>query len=85
MSITGALQPPEFTEQALCAQTDPERFFPDKGSSSRPAKNVCLRCEARVECLQWALSTGQKWGVWGGKSARERRKMKSDRPPQSAV
>lgn len=76
MSISGALQPPEFTEQALCGQTDPELFFPEKGASSSEAKRICLACLARSECLVWALKTQQRWGVWGGLSARERRKLR---------
>ena len=37
-------------ERALCAQTDPESFFPEKGGSTREAKKVCLACEVRSEC-----------------------------------
>ena len=39
-------------ERALCAQTDPEAFFPEKGGSTREAKRVCLSCEVRAECLE---------------------------------
>ena len=42
-------------ERALCAQTDPEAFFPEKGGSTREAKRVCLSCEVRQECLEYAL------------------------------
>ena len=42
-------------ERALCAQTDPEAFFPEKGGSTREAKRVCLSCEVRGECLEYAL------------------------------
>jgi WhiB family redox-sensing transcriptional regulator len=60
---------------ALCAQTDPEAFFPDKGESPRPAKRVCARCEVRAECLQYALDHGERFGIWGGLSERERRAL----------
>ena len=43
-------------ERALCAQTDPEAFFPEKGGSTREAKRVCLSCEVRAECLEYALA-----------------------------
>ena len=43
-------------ERALCAQTDPEAFFPEKGGSTREAKRVCLSCEVRQECLEYALA-----------------------------
>jgi WhiB family redox-sensing transcriptional regulator len=60
---------------ALCAQTDPEAFFPDKGESPKPAKRVCARCEVRAECLQHALDCGERFGIWGGLSERERRSL----------
>ena len=42
-------------ERALCAQTDPEAFFPEKGGSTREAKKVCLTCDVRDDCLEYAL------------------------------
>jgi WhiB family redox-sensing transcriptional regulator len=66
-------------ESALCAQTDPELFFPEKGGSVREAKKVCMACPVRAECLEWALDTGERYGIWGGLSERERRKVKKQR------
>jgi WhiB family redox-sensing transcriptional regulator len=63
-------------ELALCAQTDPEAFFPEKGGSTREAKKVCLSCDVRGECLEYALSNDERFGIWGGLSERERRKLK---------
>lgn len=63
-------------ERALCAQTDPEAFFPEKGGSTREAKKICLSCEVRVECLEYALERDERFGIWGGLSERERRKLK---------
>ena len=63
-------------ERALCAQTDPEAFFPEKGGSTREAKKVCLSCEVRVECLEYALGHDERFGIWGGLSERERRRLK---------
>lgn len=63
-------------ERALCAQTDPEAFFPEKGGSTREAKRVCLTCDVRAECLEYALSHDERFGIWGGLSERERRKLK---------
>ena len=65
----------EWQERALCAQTDPESFFPEKGGSTREAKKVCLSCEVRVECLEYALEQRIEHGVWGGCSERERRRI----------
>ncbi len=63
-------------ERALCAQTDPEAFFPEKGGSTREAKKVCLTCEVRDDCLEAALMNDERFGIWGGLSERERRKLK---------
>jgi WhiB family redox-sensing transcriptional regulator len=61
---------------ALCAQTDPESFFPEKGGSTREAKKICASCEVRGECLEYALSNDERFGIWGGLSERERRKLR---------
>jgi len=63
-------------ERALCAQTDPEAFFPEKGGSTREAKRVCLSCDVRGECLEYALAHDERFGIWGGLSERERRRLK---------
>ena len=59
-------------EDALCAQVDPELFFPEKGQPSRDAKKICATCDVREQCLQWAMAANQRHGVWGGLTARER-------------
>ena len=71
-------QPEEMTwqENALCAQTDPEAFFPEKGGSTREAKRICVGCEVKAECLAYALSNDERFGIWGGLSERERRRLK---------
>jgi len=61
---------------ARCAETDPEIFFPEGGQSTEPAKKVCRRCEVRGECLQDALAKGERFGVRGGLSERERRPLR---------
>ena len=63
-------------ERALCAQTDPEAFFPEKGGSTREAKKVCVSCDVRAECLEYALAHDERFGIWGGLSERERRRLK---------
>ncbi len=62
--------------RALCAQTDPEAFFPEKGGSTREAKKVCQSCDVRSECLDYALANDERFGIWGGLSERERRRLK---------
>jgi WhiB family transcriptional regulator, redox-sensing transcriptional regulator len=67
---------PDWQERALCAQTDPEAFFPEKGGSTREAKRICAGCEVRAECLEYALAFDERFGIWGGLSERERRRLK---------
>ena len=75
------LEMPRFRERALCAETDPELFFPEKGGSPRRPKSVCNGdadrepCPARDECLAWALKNAEA-GVWGGLSERERQRLR---------
>ena len=69
-------EPAGWQEKALCAQTDPEAFFPEKGGSTREAKGVCSSCEVRSECLEYALENDERFGIWGGLSERERRRMR---------
>ncbi len=61
---------------ALCQQVDNEIFFPDKGGSTREAKQVCAACEVQPQCLEFALRNDERFGIWGGWSERERRRLK---------
>lgn len=61
---------------ALCAQTDPEAFFPEKGGSTRDAKKVCGACTVKQECLDYAMANDERFGIWGGLSERERRRLR---------
>jgi WhiB family redox-sensing transcriptional regulator len=67
--------PPEWTLAAVCQSVDPEIFFPEKGGSTREAKLVCARCPVRAECLTYALEHGERFGIYGGLSERERRAL----------
>lgn len=67
-------------ERGLCAETDPEAFFPEKGGSTREAKRICQGCEVRRECLDYALANDERFGIWGGLSERERRALKHSLP-----
>jgi WhiB family redox-sensing transcriptional regulator len=69
---------PDWQENALCAQTDPEAFFPEKGGSTREAKRICSGCDVRAECLEYALAHDERFGIWGGLSERERRRLRRE-------
>ncbi len=73
-----------WNEGALCAQVDPELFFPEKGGSTRDAKQLCRACDVREACLEYALEHEQRYGVWGGLSERERRRMVRQRQEVAA-
>lgn len=62
-----------------CAETDPEAFYPDKGATGADAKVVCAGCLLRVECREWAISTAEPWGIWGGTSVKERSQIRKCR------
>lgn len=80
MLILPETEPEEMSwqERSLCAQTDPEAFFPEKGGSTREAKRVCLSCEVQSDCLEYALENDERFGIWGGLSERERRRLKRE-------
>lgn len=60
----------------------PDVFFPDTGTSPAPARAVCKGCPVAEECLQFALAEGIREGVWGGKTATERRRLRPTKAPR---
>ena len=64
---------------ASCLGIDPDLFFPERGESTREAKAVCQGCCVREHCLESALQNTEKFGVWGGLSERERRRIRRQR------
>lgn len=68
---------------ALCAEVDPDLPFPEKGGSTREAKKVCRACPVQSECLLYAVRNDERFGVYGGLSERERRRLR--RPTGAAA
>jgi WhiB family redox-sensing transcriptional regulator len=66
-------------QRANCTGVDPELFFPQRGTSTREAKEVCRGCLVQAECLDYAIANGEKFGIWGGLSERERRRVRRAR------
>ena len=66
-------------DEANCHGVDPDLFFPERGASTREAKEVCRGCVVRLDCLEFALVNGEKFGIWGGLSERERRRLRRQR------
>lgn len=71
--------PPAWREHGACRGVDPNIFFPERGESCVEAKAICAGCPVRGECLDYALDLGEKFGIWGGTSERERRRMRPTR------
>lgn len=72
-------------DSALCAQTDPEVFFPPQGGCIAVPKRICAGCDVRAECEEYAVSTGQENGIWGGMSPRVLRRRVRERAAASGV
>jgi len=70
---------PGWQDLANCLGVDPDLFFPERGASTREAKEVCRGCVVQHECLEAALANGEKFGIWGGMSERERRRIRRAR------
>jgi WhiB family redox-sensing transcriptional regulator len=69
---------PDWYADAVCAQTDPELFFPDKGGTNTQAKTICATCPAINDCLAYALTDPETiTGIWGGTSQHERKAMRA--------
>ena len=66
-------------DYANCRGADADLFFPERGASTRKAKAICGACEVKGECLDYAIEMGEKFGIWGGLSERERRRVRRER------
>jgi WhiB family transcriptional regulator, redox-sensing transcriptional regulator len=70
---------PGWQELSNCIGLDSELFFPERGEATEEAKRICFHCPVKVDCLEYALTHFIKVGVWGGRSERERRRMRKER------
>jgi WhiB family redox-sensing transcriptional regulator len=66
-------------DYANCRGADADLFFPERGASTRRAKSICKACDVRIDCLEYAIVNGEKFGIWGGMSERERRRVRRER------
>ncbi len=66
-------------DYANCRGADADLFFPERGASTRKAKAICAECQVQAECLDFAIEIGEKFGIWGGMSERERRRVRRER------
>jgi WhiB family redox-sensing transcriptional regulator len=71
-------------QHAACREVDPEVFFPVgvtgvAVTAIAAAKAICADCDAQSACLEFALTTNQEYGIWGGTSEEERRDLRRAR------
>jgi len=69
----------EWAARGACIGLDPALFFPERGMPVDNARAVCRGCEVRQECLDYAIDNSERFGIWGGLSEKERRRMRSIR------
>ncbi len=74
--MTARRRPPVQKEQwmlfSACRGQDPSIFYPASGESHEPALRFCRVCPATKACLDYAIRNGERDGIWGGMSQRER-------------
>lgn len=73
----------DWINQRACTTADLEVFFPTRGQSVASAKAICAECPVQGECLKYALANTEVWGIWGGTSEADRRRLRRgrERPP----
>lgn len=76
---------PEWMGKGNCAGTDWRLFFPERGETPNPARACCSGCPVKAPCLEYALVNNEKYGIWGGKTESERRKIKRQRAGRAAL
>ena len=69
-------KPEPWKQYGACTTADPDLFFPKRGGDTDKAKAICASCQCRKACLEYALRHGEKFGIWGGLSERERRVLR---------
>ena len=67
----------EWRDKANCKGIDTRLFYPEQGASTFEAKAVCWGCVVREECLAFAIETGERFGIWGATSERQRKRMRA--------
>lgn len=73
------IERPAWMDQAACRHIDADLFFPARGESLEAAIAVCTECPVRAHCLAYALTNGERYGVWGGTSEKQRRQIRAER------
>jgi WhiB family redox-sensing transcriptional regulator len=67
--------PDHWQREAACYGIDPDLFFPTSEEEAGDALDLCSACAVRETCLAWALKNGERYGVWGGLTEQQRRRI----------
>lgn len=70
------IQRPDWQNAAACRGVGPDLFYTERGEPTQTARAVCATCPVIVECLDFALRLNEPFGIWGGKSGRERKRLR---------
>lgn len=82
IAIEDHLKVNAWMDDAACADKDPELFFPPRGKHGNglaEAKAICRACLVKKDCLDYAMRHHEYHGIWGGKTSRERRRLRAER------
>lgn len=74
----------DWVSDALCAEVGWADFFPDDNEGKFAAKSICARCDVQVQCLNYALTSKEEFGIWSGTSAKQRKRIRSAQRPAAA-
>lgn len=76
-AITGAAERPAWTARAAChGLRGAVNFYVERGEDPRPARRICADCPVRSDCLDHAVTNAERFGIWGGLSPKERRRIR---------
>jgi WhiB family redox-sensing transcriptional regulator len=67
----------DWRDRAACRGAELDVFFPGRGESAEPARQICARCPVRQPCLDYAVSHEIVHGIWGGLAERDRRALRT--------
>jgi len=83
MSERTSHQPLAWADHGSCTNADPDLFFPQPGVDTSYARSICRGCPVRIQCLDYALQSGQKHGIWGGMTESQRRRLRRRSHPSN--
>jgi WhiB family redox-sensing transcriptional regulator len=84
-NTTSHNQARHWRDRAVCRGLDTELFFPGQGEPVEEAKAICANCAVQAACANYAVSSGQRFGIWGGQTERDRRRLRARRRAATGV